>query len=156
MNSRATLRPLVTRRAVMAGGLAITLAPRAVSAAADNDVSAAIRRITGGAPLREGRVNLDLPPLAENGNSVTMTVSVESPMTADDHVKSIHIVSEKNPIADVVKFHIGPRAGRARVSSSIRLATTQVVTAIAAMSDGTFWSGTAEVIVTLAACTEAG
>ncbi len=143
-----------TRRQLMAGAIAIVVVPRSAQAA--DDVQAAIQRITGGVAVREGRVTLDLPPLAENGNSVTMHVTVDSPMTANDHVKEIHIIAEKNPIADVVKFHLGPRAGRARVSSSIRLATTQIVTAIATSSDGTFWSGTAEVIVTLAACTEAG
>ena len=145
-----------TRREALAGTVAITLVPRTAFAAADDDVPAAIQRITGGALLKEGRVKVELPPLAENGNSVTMTVTVDSPMTALDRVTSIHVVSEKNPIADVVKFHLSPRAGRARVTTSIRLATTQTITAIAAMSDGSFWSGTAEVIVTLAACTEAG
>lgn len=144
-----------TRREVLAGAIAIALVPRAAIAAGD-DVRAAIERITGGAPLKQGRVKLEMPQLAENGNTVTMTVSVDSSMSASDRVTSIHIVSEKNPIADVVKLHLSPRAGRARVSTSIRLATTQIVTAIAAMSDGSFWSGTAEVIVTLAACTEAG
>ncbi len=145
-----------TRREALAGAVAITLMPRAALADDAADVRAAIQRITGGARLTPGRVKVEMPPLAENGNSVTMTVSVDSPMTASDRVTSIHVVSEKNPIADVVKFHLAPRAGRARVSTSIRLATTQTITAIAAMSDGSFWSGTAEVIVTLAACTEAG
>lgn len=145
------------RRQVIAGAAAMTLAPQLASATPDDDdVAAAIQRITGGARITPGRVVLDIPPLAENGNSVPLTVSADSPMTAADHVKAFHIVSGKNPIADVVKMHIGARAGRAKVSTSIRLATSQTVTAIAAMSDGSFWSGTAEVVVTLAACTESG
>lgn len=151
-NSPAAL----TRRQAIASAIAITLVPRSVLAEADDDVPAAIQRVTGGAPMKEGRVKIEMPPLAENGNSVTMTITVDSPMTASDRVKSIHVVSEKNPIADVVKFHLSPRAGRAKVTTSIRLATTQTITAIAAMSDGLFWSGTCEVIVTLAACTDAG
>lgn len=153
---RGSRRHALSRRAVVAGAPAVLLLPATAAAAGPSDPAAAIARITGGAPLRQGRVHLDMPPLAENGNSVTLTVSVDSPMTEQDHVRAIHIVAEKNPIADVVKLHLGPRAGRARVSTSIRLATTQLVTAVAALSDGTYWSGTAEVIVALAACTEAG
>jgi sulfur-oxidizing protein SoxY len=145
----------LTRRAALAGATAIVLLPRA-SMAETHDMAAAIEAIAGKTPIKPGKVKLTLPELAENGNSVSLTVVVDSPMTATNHVKSIHIVSEKNPIADVVKFHLGPRAGRARVSTNIRLATTQTVTAVAVMSDGTFWSGTADVVVTLAACIDAG
>jgi len=103
-----------------------------------------------------GRVALKIPELAENGNAVGMMVEVQSPMTAADHVKTIHILSEKNPLVDVVRFHLGPRAGRARVATNIRLATTQRVVALAEMSDGSLWQGDASVIVTLAACVDAG
>ena len=147
----------MSRRQMISGTLAISLVPTDVRAApGDDDVGAAIERITAGAKINPGRVSLEMPPIAENGNFVTLTISVESPMTPADHVKAIHVVAEKNPIADVVKMYVGPRAGRARVSTSIRLATSQTITAIAAMSDGSFWSGTAEVVVTLAACTESG
>ena len=145
----------LTRRAALAGGTAVALLPRA-AVAETQDMAAAIEAIAGKSPIKPGKVKLTLPELAENGNSVSLTAVVDSPMTAADHVKSIHVISEKNPIANVVKFHLGPRAGRARVSTNIRLATTQTVTAVAAMSDGTFWSGTAEVVVTLAACIDAG
>lgn len=110
--------------------------------------------VTGGAPIRSGRVRLDIPPLIENGNSVTLTVAVESPMTPGDFVKSIHVLTEKNPQPNVVSAYLGPRAGRAMLSTRIRLADTQTVTAIAETSDGSFWSGTASVVVTLAACLE--
>ena len=83
-----------------------------------------------------------------------LTVSVDSPMTEADHVKAIHIFSEKNPLPNVVSFHLGPRAGRASVATRIRLADTQTVVAICELSDGSFWSGSADVVVTLAACLE--
>ena len=115
---------------------------------------AAIRKVVGEAPLRKGKVRLDLPPLIENGNTVPMTVSVDSPMTEADYVKAIHVFNEKNPQPNVLSIRLGPRAGKAAISSRIRLADSQTVTAIAEMSDGSFWSDEADVVVTLAACVE--
>jgi sulfur-oxidizing protein SoxY len=115
---------------------------------------AAMNKILGGARLNRGKVTLDLPQLVENGNTVSMTVRVESPMTEKDHVRAIHVFTEKNPQPNVASFHLGPRAGRALVATRIRLADSQTVTAIAQLSDGTFWSTGVEVVVTLAACTE--
>ncbi|WOH83906.1 SoxY-related AACIE arm protein [Bradyrhizobium sp. BEA-2-5] len=117
-------------------------------------LSAAVRNVVGEADVHSGRVKLDIPPLVENGNTVPMTVSVASPMTADDHVKSIHVFNEKNPQPNIGNFYLGPSSGRAQVSTRIRLADTQKVVAIAHLSDDTFWSATADVVVTLAACTE--
>src|ERR1700757_2646176 len=117
-------------------------------------LSAAIRNIVGEAPLRIGKVKLDIPPLVENGNTVPMTVSVESPMTAEDHVKSIHVFNEKNPQPNIGNFHLSPRAGRAQIATRIRLADSQKVVAIAQLSDGSFWPASVDVVVTLAACTE--
>ena len=114
----------------------------------------AIRKVVGSAVVKPGRVKLELPPLSENGNAVPLTVSVESAMSQADHVKAIHVFNEKNPQPDVVSFHLGPRAGRATVSTRIRLADTQTVVAIAELSDGSFWSARAAVVVTLAACLE--
>jgi sulfur-oxidizing protein SoxY len=128
-----TLRPAQATPAMMAG---------------------AIRDVVGAAVIRTGKVKLDVPPLVENGNTVPMTVSVTSPMTAEDHVRSIHVFVEKNPQPNVGNFVLGPRAGRAQVSTRIRLADSQKVVAIAKLSDGSFWSATADVVVTLAACTE--
>jgi len=116
----------------------------------------AVRKVTGGAQVRRGKVKLELPPLIDNGNSVPLSVAVESPMTAADHVKAIHVFTEKNPLPDVVSAHLGPRAGRARLSTRVRLADTQTVLAIAQLSDGSFWSDSAEVVVTLSACLEEG
>ena len=118
------------------------------------EMQEAIRKVVGSARVTAGRVRLELPPLSENGNSVPLAVSVESPMTATDHVKAIHVFTEKNPQPDVASFRLGPRAGRASVATRIRLADTQTVTAIAELSDGSFWSASAAVVVTLAACLE--
>jgi sulfur-oxidizing protein SoxY len=117
-------------------------------------LSSAIRNVVGEAPVREGKVKLDIPPLVENGNTVPMTVTVTSPMTAEDHVKSIHVFNEKNPQPNIGNFYLGPWSGRAQVATRIRLADSQKVVAIARLSDGSFWSGSVEVVVTLAACTE--
>jgi sulfur-oxidizing protein SoxY len=114
----------------------------------------AIRKVVGSARVGAGKVKLELPPLVENGNAVPISVSVESPMTQADHVKAIHIFTEKNPQPDVVSFRLGPRAGRASVGTRIRLADTQTVIAICELSDGSFWSGSGAVVVTLAACLE--
>ena len=116
----------------------------------------AIRKVVGPARVNPGKVKLDLPPLVENGNVVPLAVSVESPMTEADHVRAIHVFTEKNPLPDVVSFRLGPRAGRASVATRIRLADTQTVVAICELSDGSFWSGSADVVVTLAACLEDG
>jgi sulfur-oxidizing protein SoxY len=114
----------------------------------------AVRAVVGDAAITKGRVKLDLPPIVENGNSVACAVAVDSPMTATDFVKAIHVFNEKNPQPNVISVQLGPRAGRAAFATRIRLADSQTVTAIAAMSDGTFWSDSADVIVTLAACIE--
>jgi sulfur-oxidizing protein SoxY len=114
----------------------------------------AIRGAIGESELQHGKVKLELPPIVENGNTVSLTVSVESPMTEADHVESIHIFNQKNPQPYVAAFKLGPRAGKARVATRIRLADSQRVVAIARLSDGSFWSDGVDVIVTLAACTE--
>ena len=134
-------------------GLASVIAvePARATPAAMQEV---IRKVVGAARVNPGRVKLELPPLVENGNTVPLAVSVESPMTEADHVRAIHVFNEKNPQPDVVSFRFGPRAGRASVATRIRLADTQTVVAIGELSDGSFWSGSAAVVVTLAACLE--
>ena len=148
---------LITRReALVAGGLAVAAGALAAPAAASTpgQMVAAIRSALGEAEIRKGKVTLSLPPLVENGNVVPMTISVDSPMTKTDYVKAIHVFNEKNPQANVISAQIGPRCGKAVLSTRIRLAGTQRLTAIAELSDGTYWSDTQEVIVTLAACLE--
>jgi len=117
-------------------------------------LATAIRNVVGEAPVRTGKVKLDVPPLVENGNTVPMTVSVQNPMTANDYVKSIHVFNEKNPQPNVSNFYLGPHAGRAQISTRIRLADSQKIVAIARLSDDSFWSTSVDVVVTLAACTE--
>jgi len=138
--------------AALAGAMVrITLRPADATSAMLNS---AIRNVVGEAALNIGKVKLDIPPLVENGNTVPMTVSVASPMTGDDYVRSIHVFNEKNPQPYIGNFYLGPAAGRAQVSTRIRLADSQKVVAIAQMSDGSFWSASIDVVVTLAACTE--
>jgi sulfur-oxidizing protein SoxY len=145
-----------TRRRFLAlGGSAVVLGAIARPAeATPATMAAAIRDVAGASAVRTGKVKLEVPPLVENGNTVPMTVSVASPMTAEDHVRSIHVFLEKNPQPNVGNFFLGPRAGRAQVSTRIRLADTQKIIAVAKLSDGSFWSASADVVVTLAACTE--
>jgi sulfur-oxidizing protein SoxY len=145
---------LVAAGGVAAGlglGSVISVGPARATPAEMQD---AIGKVVGSARVNKGRVKLELPPLSENGNTVPLTVSVESPMTAADHVKAIHVFTELNPQPNVVSFHLGPRAGRARVATRMRLATTQTVVAVCELSDGSFWSDSAAVVVTLAACLE--
>ena len=119
-----------------------------------DELAVAIRNYTGGKPVLPGKVTLDIASIVDNGNSVPVTVTVNSPMSATDRVNAIAIFNEKNPQRDVVNFKLGPRAGRAAVSTRIRLATSQKLVAVATMSDGTCWSHDVDVIVALAACIE--
>jgi sulfur-oxidizing protein SoxY len=116
----------------------------------------ALTRIAAGRPVTAGRVTVTLPELAENGNVVAISVDVQSPMSEADHVRMIHILSERNPITAIARFSLSPGLGRARVATNIRLADTQKVVALAEMSDGSLWSGEAQVVVTLAACIDGG
>ena len=144
----------LSRRSLLAGAVGILVLPLGSAAdAAPEDMAEAMAEALGkDAPIKPGRIKIELPQLAENGNSVPLKIAVESPMSAADHVKTIFIFSERNPVPNVVRFHLGPRSGVARVQTSIRLAGTQRITAVARMSDGSLWSGGADVIVTQAAC----
>jgi sulfur-oxidizing protein SoxY len=150
-STRRKFLGLAGSAAVLGAVPIVTLRPAEATPAMLNT---AIRNVVGEAVVRTGRVKLEVPPLVENGNTVPMTVSVQSPMTAEDHVKSIHVFNEKNPQPNMGNFYLGPRAGRAQVSTRIRLADSQKIVAIARLSDDTFWSATVDVVVTLAACTE--
>ena len=113
-----------------------------------------MRKVVGDAPPRRGKVKLDLPPLIDNGNAVPLSVTVESAMTPADHVRVIHVFTEKNPQPYVISAYLGPRAGRAWFATRARIADTGTVIAIAQMSDGSFWSDSVSVVVTLSACLE--
>lgn len=145
----------LTRRRLLAGGAALGVWVQMVPAAgASEDLAAAVAGYTGGAPVQRGKVRLDIAELVDNGNVVPLTVTVDNAMTAGDHVRAIAIFNEKNPQRDVARFTLGPRAGKASISTRIRLATSQQLVAVAQLSDGSFWSHTVNVIVTLAACIE--
>jgi sulfur-oxidizing protein SoxY len=140
----------------IAAGDALAQLPPNIAALRQAALDEGVRKVTGGAQVRAGKVKLDLPPLIDNGNTVPLTVTVESPMTEADHVKAIHVFTEKNPQPFVIGAHIGPRAGRAKLATRARIADTGKVIAIAEMSDGSFWSDTVSVVVTLSACLEDG
>lgn len=149
-----------TRRDLLRAGLAglgaglCALVKIEPAAATPATMQRAIRQVVGEAPVRKGKVTIDVPALVENGNTVALAIAVDSPMTAQDHVKAIHVFNEKNPLPNVISAHLSPRAGRARIATRFRLADTQTIVAIAELSDGSFWSASADVIVTLQACLE--
>jgi sulfur-oxidizing protein SoxY len=149
------MRP--SRREFLIGSAGIGLvsaAPVGSASATPAMLGEAIRNVIGESNLQKGRVTLDVPPLVENGNAVPVTIIVESPMSEADHVKAIHVFNEKNPQPRVITVALGPRAGKARIAIRIKLADAQRVVGIAEMSDGSFWTGEANVVVTIAACVE--
>jgi sulfur-oxidizing protein SoxY len=113
-----------------------------------------VRSFTNGVDVLPGKVKLVLPKIADNGHSVPVTVKVDSPMTPESHVKSIHLISEKHPVRDMASFYCGPMLARAEFTSRLRLNGSQRVVAIAGLSDGTFWSDMVRIEVREAACTE--
>ena len=143
----------MTRRRIVllaAGGTLLAPHVRATPEA----LQAAIRAFTEGRSPRDGRVQLDIAPLIDNGNVVPVSISVLSPMSAADHVQRIGLFTELNPQPEVAMFQLGPRSGRAFVATRMRLATSQTITALAVLNDGSVWRHRVEVIVTLAACIE--
>ncbi|HYU68818.1 MAG TPA: SoxY-related AACIE arm protein [Burkholderiales bacterium] len=139
------------RRDFLGGAAGALALPRAALAQVD-PLDPLVRALSNGAPVRKGKVTLVLPQLADNGNSVPIRIAVDSPMTAADHVKSIHLYSERNPVPNMANFYLGPRAGKAEINSRVRLAGSQRVTAVAKLSDGSFWYDAAPIVVTLSAC----
>lgn len=147
----------LSRREALAGlgaGLLFVTTTTIRPALADlADAEAAIREAVGDPKLaQEGRIFIDMPPLAESGNSVPMSIKVDSPMTAEDHVETVWAFTPGNPRPRVAAVHLGPRAGRAEFSTKIRMAKTQDVIAFARMSDGSLWTRTINVTVTVGAC----
>jgi len=126
----------VKRREFIAAAASLALAPGALRAQ-ENPIAPIdpkdpdVQSVTKGAPIRSGRVKLELPPLADNGNSVAMKLTVESPMTPQDHVRAVHLFSERNPVRHMAAFHLGPKSGRAEIASRIRLAGSQKIVALA-------------------------
>jgi sulfur-oxidizing protein SoxY len=141
----------VKRRDFLAG-LAGSLALPGKALAQNDSLDPLVLVMTQGVPVKKGKVKLVLPQLADNGNSVPIRITVDSPMTETDHVMSIHLYSERNPVPNMANFYLGPRAGKAEIDSRVRLAGSQRVTAVAKLSDGSFWYDAAPVVVTLSAC----
>jgi len=142
------------RRSFLMGAAVVTLLPFEAAHATPEALAQVIKEVVGNGRLREGKVKIDVPPLIENGNTVPLTVTVDSPMSDADYVKAIHLFNEKNPQPHVFSAILTPRNGRARVGARIKLADTQKIVAVAETSDGSFWSASADVIVTIAACIE--
>ena len=140
------------RRHFLAGAAAISVVPFAAARATPEAMAAAIQEVVKGGSIRDGKVTLDLPPLVENGNTVPMTVTVESPMTEADHVRAIHVFNEKNPQPHVLDARLGPPNGKAFLATRIKLADAQKVVAIAEMSDGSLFRASREVKVTIGGC----
>jgi len=141
------------RQALALGAGAVSAITLGVPAAfAKNDADAVIAKFTGGKTPAQGKVKLDMPEIAENGNTVPMTVMVESPMTEQSHVTDVLVVANENPRAGIVTFHFSPASGVAEANTRIRLAATQDVIAIAKMNDGSFYIATKQVKVTIGGC----
>jgi sulfur-oxidizing protein SoxY len=138
------------RRLVLTAAAASLLPSAAVHASPDR-VAALVADFVGKAPLADGRIKLDLPVLVENGNAVSMTLGVEAPAGT---VREIAVFADGNPLPEGLRLRLGPASGPLRVETRIRLATSQTVTAIARMADGTCWRDRVELLVTLAACIE--
>ena len=155
MDARTASGSRRRRQLLQAGaGLVAQVLVRPASAQDAGAMAAAVAQFAGGQPVRPGRVRLEIAPLVDNGNVVPVRVSVDSPMTPAEHVTEIAIFNEKNPQKDVGRFQLGPRAGRAEVATRVRLATSQKLTALARLNDGSVWSDTVDVVVVLAACIE--
>ena len=136
-------------------GLVASVIVRPVAALVQSDVlTPLVNAYAAGAIVREGRVKFDIAPLVDNGNSVPIEITVESPMTAAQHVVGIALFNEKNPQNDIAIFTLSPLAGRARVATRIRLALSQQLVAVAKMNDGSCSMQTVEVLVTIASCIE--
>jgi sulfur-oxidizing protein SoxY len=129
-------------------GLLVTGPARAEPAAMATALDAVVR----GRPVNDGRVTLELPRIADDGNVVSMSVRVDSAQTEADHVRVIHVFSEQNPVPVIARFFLGPVVPRAEVATRIRLARSQQVRAVAEMGDGSLWSAAVQVEVTISAC----
>ena len=143
------------RQALALGAGAMTAAVFGASsspALAKNDAEEAIKKFTGGKTPVQGKIKLDLPEIAENGNTVPMTVTVESPMTAQSHVTDVLVLASENPRSGIATFHFSPASGVAEANTRIRLASTQDVIAVAKMNDGSFYMASKQVKVTIGGC----
>ena len=149
MQMQASKRQFLRTAGIAA--IAAVIAPR-LSFATAADVAAEIKKLYGDKKLESGRIKLDVPQIAENGLVVPINVEVESPMTANDYVKSVHVFAEKNPLPGVVSYKFTPEAGKAAASTRMRLAETQDIVVVAEMSSGQLFYTRSEVKVTIGGC----
>jgi sulfur-oxidizing protein SoxY len=146
------MRIVNRREALVLGAAALAAAASIAPAQAANDAADLIKKFTGGKTAAEGKVKLDLPEIAENGNTVPMTVSVESPMSEQSYVTEVLVVGDGNPNAGMATFHFSPASGAAEANTRIRLAASQNIIAVAKMNDGSFFTATKPVKVTIGGC----
>ena len=144
----------LTRRAALksTGAILCLSSLPTLAVAKVEDMQTTIKELFGDRPISEARVNLKVPPIAENGYSVSVDVDVDSPMTSENYVKRIVLLSDRNPIPLIASYTLSPRSGLAKVSGRVRLAGTQSLYAIAEMNDGSLYSGSTKTVVTVAAC----
>jgi sulfur-oxidizing protein SoxY len=148
-----TMKNVTRRQALAIGGSALVVAVVGIKPAfAENKSQEKIKEFTGGKAAKEGKITLDLPEIAENGNTVPISLSVDSPMSKDDYVKRVLVVADGNPRGGVATFHFSPGSGVAEASTRMRLAKTQNVVAVAEMSDGSFYTASKQVKVTIGGC----
>jgi len=147
------MNPLTRRGALLLGaGLSLTLVDLNEAAATPAEAEAEIAKFTGGKAAESGKIVIDLPEIAENGNTVPLDIKVESPMTAADYVSDIRVVGDANPNPGIVTFHLTPMAGRAEVATRIRLGGTGTLTVLAKTSTGKFYAERKMVKVTVGGC----
>jgi sulfur-oxidizing protein SoxY len=149
MRTQASKRQFLKTAGIAA--VAAIIAPRLASAT-PAEVAAEIRKLYGDKKMESGRITLDVPQIAENGLIVPINVEVQSPMTAADYVKSVHVYAERNPLPGVVSYRFTPEAGKAAASTRVRLAETQNIVVVAEMSDGQLFSTRSRVTVTVGGC----
>ena len=158
MNDRLNEFAMIGRRGALktlgAGGVALVgacLRPRGADAKPEDAVKL-LQELSGGASAKVGRIAVDLPQVADDGAVVPISISVDSPMTATDYVKAIHVVAEENPNPEVVSFNLTPASGKAAVTTRMRLAKTQNVVVAAVMGDGSVYTAKKMVKVTIGGC----
>lgn len=142
------------RRHVLGSLVALVACPWGLAAATPSDAMRIVDGLVAGRPIRAGDLHIELAPLVENGNSVSVRFRVKSPMSESDHIRALHVVSEGNPLPQVISVHFTPLSGRAEFTTRIRLAQSQRIWAVAECSDGSVVRASAETVVTLSACTD--
>lgn len=135
--------------ALAAGAALLVMRP---AVATPETLAAALRETFGDRSITPGKIKLEMPRLAENGNVVPVSITIDSPMTERDHVARVYLFAERNPLPRVLEIQLGPRNGRPRIATRIRLAVSQQVLAVAAMSDGSLWSTATDIEVTVGGC----